>query len=152
VAGDYDLIVVGGSAAGLAYLTNENIFELDALPASLAVLGGGAVGCELAQAFGRLGAAVTVVEAAPRLLPAADPATSKLTGEIFAREGITVRTGTAVEKINNMPNGPGFTLHLHDTPPVVAAHLLVAAGRTPVTDDLGLDQAGRSPSPSGPAS
>jgi pyruvate/2-oxoglutarate dehydrogenase complex dihydrolipoamide dehydrogenase (E3) component len=128
--------------AGRLYLTNENVFELDALPASLTVLGGGAVGCELAQAFGRLGAAVTVIEAAPRLLPAADPATSKLIGEIFAREGITVRTGTSVEKIDNMPNGPGLTLHPHDTPPVVAGTLLVAAGRTPVTDGLGLDHAG----------
>ena len=121
--------------AGRPYLTNENVFELDALPASLAVLGGGAVGCQLAQAFGRLGAAVTVIEAAPRLLPAADPATSALIGEIFAREGVTVRTGAPVEKINNGPNDPGFTLHLHNTQPVLAGRLLwpPAANPSPMT-------------------
>jgi pyruvate/2-oxoglutarate dehydrogenase complex dihydrolipoamide dehydrogenase (E3) component len=79
--------------AGVPYLTNENIFELTELPASLAILGGGAVGCELAQALRRLGSQVTVLEAAPRLLPADDPAASKVIGQVFAAEGITVRTG-----------------------------------------------------------
>jgi pyruvate/2-oxoglutarate dehydrogenase complex dihydrolipoamide dehydrogenase (E3) component len=128
--------------AELPYLTNENIFELAALPASLAILGGGAVGCELAQAFGRLGSQVTVIEAAPRLLPAADPAASELIGEVLTREGVCVRTGAPAVKIENMPNGRGCLLHLRDSAPVAARRLLVAAGRTPVTAGLGLENAG----------
>jgi pyruvate/2-oxoglutarate dehydrogenase complex dihydrolipoamide dehydrogenase (E3) component len=126
----------------LPYLTNENVFELAELPASLAILGGGAVGCELAQAFRRLGSQVTVIEAAPRLLPAADPAASKLIGEVLTREGVSVRTGAPAVKIENMPNGPGCVLQLRDSAPVAASRLLVAAGRTPVTEGLGLENAG----------
>jgi pyruvate/2-oxoglutarate dehydrogenase complex dihydrolipoamide dehydrogenase (E3) component len=128
--------------AELPYLTNENVFELAALPASLAILGGGAVGCELAQAFRRLGSQVTVIEAAPRLLPAADPAASKLIGEVLTAEGVSVRTGTPAVKIENMPNGPRCVLHLRDSAPVAAERVLVAAGRTPVTAGLGLENAG----------
>ncbi len=128
--------------AELPYLTNENVFELAALPASLAILGGGAVGCELAQAFRRLGSQVTVIEAAPRLLPAADPAASELIGEVLTREGVCVRTGAPAVKIENMPNEPGCLLHLRDSAPVAARRLLVAAGRTPVTAGLGLENAG----------
>jgi len=128
--------------AGVPYLTNENVFELDGLPASLAVLGGGAVGCELAQAFRHLGSEVTVVEAASRLLPAADPAASKIIGQVFAAEGITVRSGAAAGMIEINPNGLGCTLHLTDSATVMADRLLVAAGRTPATSGLGLEAAG----------
>lgn len=124
------------------YLTNENVFGLEALPASLAILGGGAIGCELAQALRRLGSQVTVIEAAPRLLPAADPAASQVIGQAFATEGITVRTGRRVEKTEVIPNGPGCLLRLDDTSEVAAGHLLVATERTPVTEGLGLDAAG----------
>jgi pyruvate/2-oxoglutarate dehydrogenase complex dihydrolipoamide dehydrogenase (E3) component len=124
------------------YLTSETVFGLAGLPASLAVLGGGAVGCELAQAFRRLGSQVTVIEAAPRPLPAADPAASWVVGRVFAAEGITVRTGSVVENIEVSPNGPGCLLRLNDSSEVTAAHLLVAAGRVPVTGGLGLDAAG----------
>jgi pyruvate/2-oxoglutarate dehydrogenase complex dihydrolipoamide dehydrogenase (E3) component len=124
------------------YLTNENVFALTSLPASLAILGGGPVGCELAQAFGRLGAQVTIVEAASRLLPAADPQASQVIGGVLAAEGTTVRTSSAVGKIEASPNGSGFLLRLDDSSEVAVTHLLVAAGRVPVADGLGLDAAG----------
>jgi pyruvate/2-oxoglutarate dehydrogenase complex dihydrolipoamide dehydrogenase (E3) component len=124
------------------HLTNENVFELTELPASLAVLGGGAVGCELAQAFARLGSRVTLIEAAPRLLPAADPAAAAVIGQVFAAEGITVRTGSPVETVTSIPNGGGILLRLHDSTEVAAEKLLVAAGRTPHTAGLGLAEAG----------
>ena len=127
---------------GLPYLTNENVFDLTELPASLAILGGGAVGCELAQAFARLGSRVTLLEAAPRLLPAADPAAAKIISQVFTAEGITVRTGSPVETITSIPNGSGILLRLHDSTEVAAAQLLVAAGRTPHTAGLGLAAAG----------
>ena len=126
--------------AGVPYLTNENIFDLTELPARLAILGGGAVGCELAQALRRLGSQVTVMEAAPRLLPAADPAASKVIGQVFAAEDITVCTGTGAEEI--MPDDRGVRLRRGGASQVAASHLLIAAGRTPVTDGLGLDSAG----------
>ena len=78
------------------YLTNETIFGLGELPARLAVLGGGPAGCELAQAFARLGSQVTVIEAAPRLLPAADPEASRVVAEV-AGAPATKRRGQAVE-------------------------------------------------------
>ena len=128
--------------AGVPYLTNENVFGLTELPASLAILGGGPVGCELAQALARLGSRVTLVEAAPRLLPSADPAAATVISEVFAAEGITVRTGSPVETVTSIQNGGGFLLRLHDTTEVTAEKLLVASGRTPATVGLGLADAG----------
>jgi pyruvate/2-oxoglutarate dehydrogenase complex dihydrolipoamide dehydrogenase (E3) component len=128
--------------AGVPYLTNENVFDLTELPASLAILGGGAVGCELAQAFARLGSQVTLVEAAPRLLPSVDFAAAEVISEVFAAEGITVRCGSPVETVRSIPNGGGFLLRLHDSAEVTAERLLVAAGRTPATAGLGLPDAG----------
>ena len=128
--------------AGVPYLSNENVFGLTSLPASLAILGGGAIGCELAQAFSRLGSQVTLIEAKPRLLPAADPAAAEVISQVFAAEGVTVRTGSAVEIISSIPNGSGCLLRLRDSAEVAAEKLLVATGRTPNTPDLGLADAG----------
>jgi len=128
--------------AGIPYLTNENVFDLTELPASLAILGGGAIGCELAQAFTRLGSKVTLIEAAPRLLPAADPAAAEVISQVFTAEGITVRTGSPVEAVTSLPNGSGILLRLHDSTEVAARRLLVAAGRTAGTAGLALDAAG----------
>jgi pyruvate/2-oxoglutarate dehydrogenase complex dihydrolipoamide dehydrogenase (E3) component len=128
--------------AGIPHLTNEGIFDLAGLPASLAVLGGGAVGCELAQAFARLGSQVTLIEAAPRLLPAADPSAAMVISETFAAEGITVLAGSPLKTVTSIPNGSGCLLQLHDSTEITAEKLLVAAGRVPVSDGLGLDAAG----------
>jgi pyruvate/2-oxoglutarate dehydrogenase complex dihydrolipoamide dehydrogenase (E3) component len=127
------------SAPGLAdaeYLTSENVFDLEELPGRLAVLGAGAVGCELAQAFARLGSQVTLIEAAPRLLPATDPAVSHLLGEVFRAEGIGVRTAVAVVGVKH--GEKGVTLMLAPGEEITADRLLVATGRQPVTGGLGL--------------
>jgi pyruvate/2-oxoglutarate dehydrogenase complex dihydrolipoamide dehydrogenase (E3) component len=105
-------------------------------------LGGGAIGCELAQVLRRLGSQVTVIEAAPRLLPATDPAASKVIDQVLTADGVTVRVGTEVEKVEINPNGSGLLLHLPGSPPMAADRLLIATGRTPVTDGLGLESAG----------
>ena len=81
-----------------------------------------------------------MIEAAPRLLPAADPAASSVIGQVFAAEDITVCTGTGAEEI--MPDDRGVRLRRGGASQVAASHLLIAAGRTPVTDGLGLDSAG----------
>jgi pyruvate/2-oxoglutarate dehydrogenase complex dihydrolipoamide dehydrogenase (E3) component len=123
-------------------LTNETLFELDSLPASLAVLGGGPIGVEMAQAFARLGSAVTVVEATDRLLPREEPLASAVIREVFASSGITIRTGYAVARVERSDPGDSVRLHLEDGTAVEAEALLVAVGRTPSTAGLGLDTAG----------
>jgi pyruvate/2-oxoglutarate dehydrogenase complex dihydrolipoamide dehydrogenase (E3) component len=122
------------------YLTNETVFDLDALPGRLAVLGGGAIGCELAQAFARLGAQVTVVEVADRLLALEEPETSEVVTAALRADGVTVHTGTKVVRAASA--GDGVVLTLDDGRTVEADRLLVAAGRRAGTEGLGLDEAG----------
>ncbi len=128
--------------AEVPYLTNETIFELTEPPGRLAILGGGAIGCELAQAFARLGSQVTLIETAPRLLPAADPRASAIITQALAADGVQVRTTTTVEKISGNHNDSGISLQLTGPATMAADHLLVAAGRIPVTSGLGLQAAG----------
>jgi pyruvate/2-oxoglutarate dehydrogenase complex dihydrolipoamide dehydrogenase (E3) component len=127
--------IPGLATAG--YLTNETVFDLTELPASLAVLGGGPVGCELAQAFARFGSRVTLVEAADRLLPREEPQASWTVGSVLVREGVDVRTGVSVAKV-----GPDGRLRLSGGDEIAAEWLLVAVGRAPVTEGLDLAAAG----------
>jgi pyruvate/2-oxoglutarate dehydrogenase complex dihydrolipoamide dehydrogenase (E3) component len=122
------------------YLTNETIFDLPAVPGSLAVLGGGAVGCELAQALGRLGTRVTVVEGENRLLPREEPEASEVIAAVFAREGITVHIGTRVTAAS--AGNDGIRISLANGTTITAERLLVAVGRRPVTDGLNLEHIG----------
>jgi pyruvate/2-oxoglutarate dehydrogenase complex dihydrolipoamide dehydrogenase (E3) component len=122
------------------FMTNETVFGLDELPERLAVLGGGPVGCELAQAFARLGSQVTLIEAAPRLLPAADPGASRVLAEVFRAEGISVRTGVTAAHVRD--GGKGAVVTLPGGEEVAADWLLVATGRRPVTEGLDLQAAG----------
>jgi pyruvate/2-oxoglutarate dehydrogenase complex dihydrolipoamide dehydrogenase (E3) component len=128
--------------AGVDYLTNENVFELTDLPASLAVLGGGAIGCELAQAFRRLGADVTVIEALDRLLPREEPEASAAVAEAFAAEGIELRTGQRLQRVEPLETKGAVRLHLDSGDIVIADRVLVAAGRRGATAELGLEAAG----------
>jgi pyruvate/2-oxoglutarate dehydrogenase complex dihydrolipoamide dehydrogenase (E3) component len=125
---------------GLPYLTSETVFGLEERPRSLAVLGGGTTGCELAQAFHRLGVRVDVVEAADRVLPGADPDASEVVADVLAREGLTVRTGAGVVAAEAASGG--VRLRLAGGAVVDADRLLVAVGRAPATAGLGLDAAG----------
>ncbi len=123
------------------YLTNETVFDLPEVPRSLAVLGGGPIGCELAQAFARLGSRVTIVEAADRLLATEEPDASRVIADVFAREGIDVRLGARVVKAGTDLTGAAW-LSLDCGADITADRLLVATGRRPVTDGLALDRAG----------
>lgn len=123
------------------HLTNETIFDLDAQPRRLAILGGGAIGAELAQAFRGLGSDVTVVEEEPRLLSSEEPEASAVIGERFRDRGVDVRCGARVERVERTETGD-VCLHLGDGTTVEADRLLVATGRTPTTDGLGLSDAG----------
>ena len=124
------------------YLTNENIFELASLPRSLAILGGGPIGVEMAEAFARLGSKVTIVEGASQLLPREEPLAAEVIASAFSRLGIAQRTGSAVSSVEHGALGSGVTLRLADGSSVEADQLLVAVGRRPATSNLGLDAAG----------
>lgn len=126
--------------AGTPYWTNREAIETEEVPQSLIVLGGGAVGAELAQVFARFGAQVTVVEALPRLLPAEEPEAGVLLAEVFAREGIAVHTGTWVERVSH--DGSQFTVTLAGGETLTAVRLLVATGRRSDLAALGVAAAG----------
>jgi pyruvate/2-oxoglutarate dehydrogenase complex dihydrolipoamide dehydrogenase (E3) component len=96
--------------AGTPFWTNHEAIETEEVPASLIVLGGGAIGCELAQVFARFGSEVHVAEAAGRLLPAEEPESGELLAGVFRREGIGVRTGSGAGHVTH--DGTRFTVRL----------------------------------------
>lgn len=124
--------------AAVRFLTNETVFELTQLPTRLAVLGGGAVGLELAQAFRRLGSQVTVLEAADRVLPQDEPQAGEAIALAFAAEGIDLRLGTSVTAVGE--RGSELVLHAGGGE-LVCDELLVATGRTGNAEALGIELA-----------
>ena len=123
------------------FLTNDTVWDLRRPPASMVVLGGGAIGCELAQAFSRLGVRTTVVEALDRLLAKEEPEAGRVVHEVLAREGLDVRLGARVTRVEH-PQPGCVRVVLDDRSAVEAEHLLVAVGRRPVTDGLHPEAAG----------
>ena len=128
---------------GADVLTSESIFELTEQPRRLAILGGGAVGCELAQAFGRLGTRVYLLEAAPRLLPREDADAAGVVRDALQRDGVTVMTGAAAHHAVRQDAGWQLTITrgaISDTLDV--DRVLVAVGRRANTEGLALAAAG----------
>lgn len=121
------------------YWTNRDVVQLTELPESLVVIGGGPIGCELAQVLARFGTRVTVLEVGPRLLGPEEPESGALLAEVFGREGIEVRTGVRIERVDRDADGVLVTLADGE---VRASEILVAAGRTPNLDGLGLGTVG----------
>ena len=116
-------------------LSTDTVWDLTERPARLVVLGGGTVGCELGQAFARLGAQVTIVEAADRLLPGEDADAARLVTASLSRDGATVLTGVPASAVQDEPEG--VRVVLGDGRSVAADAVLVALGRRP--DSAGLD-------------
>ena len=114
--------------AGTPFWTNHEAIETDTLPSSLVVLGGGAVGAELAQVFARFGCQVTVAEGAGRLLPPEEPEASALIAGAFEADGIVVRTGHQAAAVSHSARR-GFTVTLDGGEELAAEALLVATGR-----------------------
>jgi pyruvate/2-oxoglutarate dehydrogenase complex dihydrolipoamide dehydrogenase (E3) component len=127
--------------AEVDYWTNEDVFDLRELPDRLVVLGGGPIGVELAQAFARLGSAVTVLQRGEHLIPRDDPEMIDLLERRFAEEGIEVRFGERAAARAVRRDGAETVLELSDGELRCDA-LLVAAGRVPNSDGLALDAAG----------
>ena len=131
-------------------LTNSSILELDVVPRHLVVIGGSYVGLEFAQMFRRFGSAVTVVEMAPRLIQREDEDVSAAVKEILEAEGIAIRL--SAECIRFAPLGDEIVVGVSCTdgaPEIIGSHVLLAVGRRPNTDDLGLDNAGVALDPKG---
>ncbi len=122
----------------IAPWTNRQATTAKAVPRRLTVLGGGAVGCELAQAWASLGAAVTLVEAEPALLPGEEPFAGEELAVALSDHGVDVKLGAKATQAQRTQAGT-FTLTLDAGEAVASDELLVAVGRTPHTDDLGLD-------------
>jgi pyruvate/2-oxoglutarate dehydrogenase complex dihydrolipoamide dehydrogenase (E3) component len=142
------VIATGARAAvppvpGLAeagFLTNETVFELTELPPRLAVIGGGPIGVELAQAFARFGSDVHLIGRDPRLLPRDDPQASAVAARALERDGVHLRLGRSPVRVER--DGADKRLVLDDGSEVRADAILVAAGRAANVEGLGLEAAG----------
>lgn len=127
--------------AGTPYWTNRDVVQVEELPASLAVLGAGAIGCEIAQAMARFGVRVTLLDLADRVLAADEPEASAVLTEALEADGIRVLVG---QELREVSYDDGFVLDLPGET-VRAERLLVAAGRRPNLPDLGLETVGLDP-------
>ena len=126
--------------ADTPYWTNHDVVEAAELPASIVVLGGGAIGCELSQVMARFGVEVTVVEAADRLLSLEEPETSAALQVALEADGITVRHGVGADTVSH--DGSVFTVALADGSVLTVEKLLVATGRRADPAAVGLDTVG----------
>jgi pyruvate/2-oxoglutarate dehydrogenase complex dihydrolipoamide dehydrogenase (E3) component len=122
---------------GVDYWTSREATTTHAVPASLIVVGAGPVGCELAQFFRRVGSEVTIVGATDRLIPRDHPDAAKLLADAFAEEGIGLRLGASIERVES-----GVRVHLKGGETLVAERLLIAAGRRANVHDFGFEQLG----------
>ena len=125
------------------YLTNSSMMNVDFLPAHLIVLGGSYVGLEFAQLYRRFGSDVTVIEPAPRLISREDEDVSRAIADILKAEGIDIRVNSKAVGVKKQGAGIAVTIESAGTRSQVdGSHLLLAVGRRPNTDDLGLEHAG----------
>ena len=137
--GSHSRSLPGLDVDGERVLTSEHALKLDHVPRAVVVLGGGVIGCEFASVWRSFGAEVTILEALPRLLASEDPASSKALERAFAKRGISVRTNTPLESVERTDRG----VRAHVAGGVVEAELLlVAVGRAPSTEGIGLAEQG----------
>ena len=144
-------INVGGRAAvpkmpgidSISFLTNTSVLDLDVVPEHLVVIGGSYIGLEFGQAFRRFGSEVTIVEMADRVISREDEDVSQTIAEILQAEGIHLRVNAKCIGFANDNGRPLVKLDCSSGPPeITGSHVLLAVGRRPNTDDLGLDRAG----------
>ncbi len=126
--------IPGFDVDGRLVLTSDEVLALDALPASIAVIGGGAIGCEFASMFSDLGSQVTVLEALPSLLTGCDSDVVGVVARSFRKRGINVHTGVKVS--GHTPNGSGTTVTFGDGETVNVDAVVLSVGRRPLTDGL----------------
>lgn len=123
------------------YLTNETLFHLTEQPEHLAIIGAGAIGIEMAQAFARFGSRVTVLEMADGILGSEDAEAAEVVHEALVDDGVATRLGVKIKRVDNAGDD-GIEISLEDGGPISCDALLLAAGRTPNVEDIGLNAAG----------
>ena len=126
--------IPGFEVDGRSVLTSDEVLALDALPASLVVIGGGAIGCEFASMFSDLGSQVTVLEALPSLLTGCDSDVVSVVARSFRKRGINVHTSVKVN--GHSPNGSGTTVSFGEGESVTVDAVVLSVGRRPLTDGL----------------
>lgn len=151
-----DLVIGTGSSAirppipGLDHVptwSSDEALSSYELPGSMAVLGGGAVGCELAQVYSTFGTRVTLIEMAGNLLPKEEPLIGSALAEVLSGYGVEVHTGVRLLRVE--PSGSGAKLFLEDGVQVEVDRVLVATGRRPNVEGIGLETLGITPNPTG---
>jgi pyruvate/2-oxoglutarate dehydrogenase complex dihydrolipoamide dehydrogenase (E3) component len=149
--GEQFFIDVGGRASipkiegldSIPYLTNSSMMEVDFLPEHLVILGGSYIGLEFAQMYRRFGSKVTVIEKSPRIIVREDEEVSAEIQKFLEAEGVIFKLGTECKKASKQGESLIVDISINGkTEEISGSHLLVAVGRTPNTDDLGLDKAG----------
>ena len=125
------------------YLTNESMMDVDFVPEHLLIVGGSYVGLEFGQMYRRFGSRVTIIEMAPRLIAREDPDVSQAIHDILAAEGIAMRLDAKCLALESLPGGVQVSVECSKgAPKVLGTHVLLAVGRVPNTDNLGLREAG----------
>lgn len=151
VSSRYFLIATGAKAFvppipgidNVSYLTNETLFELKSQPSSLAIVGGGPIGCEMAQSFSRLGTEVTVIDMGERILSNDDEELASILHEQLRKEGVSFELGAGVKKFEKKDSGIAITIERDGTSSVVEAEsVLMATGRRANVKGLNLEAAG----------
>ena len=133
-SGSLPRTIPGFEPDGRLVLTSDDVLELDTLPKSVAVIGGGAIGCEFASMMADLGSEVTLLEVAPNILPGCDRDVAAVVVRSFGRRGIKVRTGVTVT--GHEPRGRGTTVLLGDGERIEVDAVVVSVGRRPLSEGL----------------
>jgi pyruvate/2-oxoglutarate dehydrogenase complex dihydrolipoamide dehydrogenase (E3) component len=129
--------------AEVDYLTNSSMMEVDFLPRHLVIIGGSYIGLEFAQMYRRFGSEITVVEAGPRLIAREDEEVSETVQSILEDEGVRAMVNTRTERVAKRGDDIAVSVNVDNrSQELIGSHLLLAVGRKPNTDDLGLDKAG----------
>ncbi|HSP28072.1 MAG TPA: FAD-dependent oxidoreductase, partial [Ilumatobacteraceae bacterium] len=133
--------LIPGFERGGPILTSDEVLDLTTVPPRVAVIGGGAIGCEFASTFADLGSEVTILEGLPKILPGLDADLAKVVEKVFKKKKITIRTGVMVN--GHTPNAfGGTTVSFGDDETVEVDAVVVSVGRRPFADQLGLDGTG----------
>lgn len=136
-SGSLPRTIPGFDIDGDLVMTSDEVLSLDTLPESVAVIGGGAIGCEFASVFADLGSTVTILEALPKILPGVDADAAKVVERSFKKRKIDIQTGVKVN--GHTPRDGGTTIDLGDSKTLDVDKVVVSVGRRPNTDDVGLD-------------
>jgi dihydrolipoamide dehydrogenase len=137
-SGSVPRTIPGFDIDGRLVLTSDEVLDLERLPSSAVVIGGGAIGCEFASMLSDLGAQVTILEALPKILPGCDKDVADVVLRSFKKRGIDVRTGVKVTGHTPAADGQSTTVHFGEGEEVSVEAVVVSVGRRPLSDNLGL--------------